>query len=170
MSLKILQVSPEKTLEIRHKVMWPDKSIDYVYTIQNPEGRPAIFVGDLVDSGPASNLVLRLVMSMVKNEQAFCVLGNHDDKLKRKLYGKNVQIKHGLQETLDQLATEPETFIEEVKTFLSGLITHYIFDDGKLCVAHAGLREDMQGRTSGAAPRWCCCRGAAAARRGCPWC
>jgi len=127
-----------------------DRNINYGYTVQHSEGRKALFVGDLVDRGPASNEVLRLVMSMVKNDQGLCVLGNHDDKLKRKLSGKNVQIKHGLQETLDQLANEPEEFIDEVKAFLNGLITHYILDEGKLCIAHAGLREDMQGRTSGA--------------------
>src|SRR5206468_2519551 len=30
-----------------------------------------------------------------------------------------------------------------------GLISHYVLDDGKLVVAHAGLRQEMQGRASG---------------------
>ena len=34
--------------------------------------------------------------------------------------------------------------------FLDGLISHYVFDDGKLVVAHAGLKESMQGRGSAA--------------------
>ena len=34
--------------------------------------------------------------------------------------------------------------------FLDGLVSHYVFDDGKLVVAHAGLKESMQGRGSGA--------------------
>ena len=128
-----------------------DRTKNYGYTIKNPKGRTTVFVGDLVDRGPASNEVLRLVMSMVKNNQALCVAGNHDDKLKRKLEGRNVQIKHGLAETLEQLASEPASFIDEAKEFLDGLISHYMLDGGKLCVAHAGLREDMQGRTSGPA-------------------
>ena len=126
-----------------------DKEVNYGYTVTVPEGRKVFFVGDLVDRGPASNKVLRLVMSMIKNKQALCVLGNHDDKLKRKLEGRNVQISHGLAETLEQLATEPEAFVTEIHAFLSSLISHYILDNGKLCIAHAGLREEMQGRTSG---------------------
>ena len=126
-----------------------DKEVNYGYTVTVPERRKVLFVGDLVDRGPASNKVLRLAMSMIKNKQALCVLGNHDDKLKRKLEGRNVQISHGLAETLEQLATEPEAFVTEVHAFLNSLISHYILDNGKLCIAHAGLREEMQGRTSG---------------------
>ena len=48
-----------------------------------PEGRKAVFVGDLVDRGPDSPGVLRLVMHMVGNGTAMCVPGNHDVKLQR---------------------------------------------------------------------------------------
>ena len=34
-------------------------------------------------------------------------------------------------------------------TFLDGLVSHYVLDDGKLVVAHAGMKEEMQGRGSG---------------------
>jgi protein phosphatase len=33
--------------------------------------------------------------------------------------------------------------------FIDGLVSHYVLDDGKLVVAHAGLKESMQGRGSG---------------------
>jgi protein phosphatase len=33
--------------------------------------------------------------------------------------------------------------------FIDGLVSHYVFDDGKLVVAHAGMKEAMQGRGSG---------------------
>ena len=33
--------------------------------------------------------------------------------------------------------------------FLDGLVSHYVLDDGKLVVAHAGMKEEMQGRGSG---------------------
>ena len=128
---------------------------NYGYTVQPPKGRKAVFVGDLVDRGPASNEVLRLVISMQKAGDALCVAGNHDAKLLKKLNGKNVQVKHGLAETLEQLATEPATFIEEVKKFLNGLISHYVLDGGRLVIAHAGLREDMQGRMSSAVRSFC---------------
>lgn len=127
-----------------------DRTRNYGYTVKAPVGRTAVFVGDLTDRGPASNEVLRLVMSMVKTGVALCVRGNHDDKLERKLNGRNVKVQHGLGETLEQLATEPEAFIKEVKTFLRGLLSHYVLDDGQLVVAHAGLKESMQGRGSAA--------------------
>jgi protein phosphatase len=115
-----------------------------------PAGRRALFLGDLVDRGPASPQVLRLVMSMVRGGQALCVPGNHDIKLLRYLTGKQVNEKHGFAETVAQLALESDTFKNQVRQFLDGLVSHYVLDGGRLVVAHAGLREDMQGRGSGA--------------------
>ena len=112
--------------------------------------RRAIFLGDLVDRGPASPQVLRLVMSMVRAGTALCVPGNHDIKLLRHLNGKKVTVNHGLAETLAQLEAEPEAFKGEVRRFLDGLVSHYVLDGGSLVVAHAGLPEAMQGRGSGA--------------------
>ena len=116
---------------------------------RHPEGRRAFFVGDLVDRGPESPAVLRLVMAMVRAETALCVPGNHDIKLKRKLDGRDVRLTHGLAETLAQLEREPAAFIEDVKAFIDGLVSHYVLDGGKLVVAHAGLKESFQGRASG---------------------
>jgi len=114
-----------------------------------PAGRKAVFVGDLVDRGPKIPGVLRLVMAMVDAGHALCVPGNHDIKLMRKLRGKDVQITHGLADSLQQLETETPEFRESVAKFLDGLVSHYVFDDGKLVVAHAGMKEEMQGRGSG---------------------
>lgn len=125
------------------------------FRVKNPVGRKAIFLGDLVDRGPDSPRVLKLVMSMVANGQALCVPGNHDEKLYRKLSGKNVQITHGLAETLEQLEAETPEFKEQIKQFLKSLVSHYWLDDGKLTVAHAGLKEEMQGRSSGKARDFC---------------
>jgi polynucleotide kinase-phosphatase len=119
------------------------------------ETRTLVFVGDLVDRGPNSPAVLRLVMRLVREGKAHCVPGNHDVKLMRKLSGKNVQITHGLAETLAQLGNEPPEFVEDVRVFLDGLISHYVFDGGKLVVAHAGLKEEMQGRGSGTVREFC---------------
>ena len=79
-----------------------------------------------------------------------CVPGNHDVKLMRKLRGRDVQITHGLAESLAQLANEPEDFRKRVAEFIDDLVSHYVLDDGKLVVAHAGMKESMQGRGSGA--------------------
>ncbi len=116
----------------------------------HPEGRTAVFVGDLVDRGPASPDVLRLVMGMVAEGSAACVPGNHEQKLLRALRGRDVQQSHGLGETLAQLEGEPAEFRERVVEFLDGLVSHYVFDEGRLVVAHAGMRAEMQGRASAA--------------------
>jgi protein phosphatase len=118
-------------------------------TFRHPQGRRAVFLGDLVDRGPAVTDVLRLVMTMVEAGDAFCIPGNHDVKLVRKLKGRDVQITHGLAESLAQLELEPPEFRTRVAAFLDGLISHYVLDDGELVVAHAGMKADLQGRASG---------------------
>lgn len=121
---------------------------DDEFMAQHPESRRAIFVGDLVDRGPKTPDVLRLVMNMVKNGSGICVAGNHDVKLMRKLRGKDVRITHGLAESLEQLEGETAEFKAEITKFLDRLIGHYVFDAGKLVVAHAGMKEQFQGRSS----------------------
>ncbi|SCE68075.1 polynucleotide kinase-phosphatase [Micromonospora viridifaciens] len=115
----------------------------------HPAGRTPVFVGDLVDRGPDSPGVLRLVMGMVAAGHAICVPGNHEQKLLRKLRGRDVRLTHGLAETMDQLAAEPAGFVAEAAAFIDGLVSHYVLDGGRLVVAHAGLKEAYQGRASG---------------------
>ncbi|MBW9215575.1 polynucleotide kinase-phosphatase [Mumia sp. zg.B53] len=114
----------------------------------HPEGRQALFVGDLVDRGPDTPGVLRLVMGMVAAGTALCVSGNHEAKLVRALRGSKVTVSHGLAESLAQLESEPEDFRKQALDFMDGLISHYVLDDGKLVVAHAGLKEAYHGRSS----------------------
>lgn len=137
--------------QLGYRVAWKEKQV----TVMPPEGRRAVFVGDLVDRGPRSPDALRIAMSMVADGSGLCVVGNHDDKLKRHVEGKQVKVAHGLAETIEQLRTEPSEFAGEVRTFLDGLISHYVLDGGKLVVAHAGCKEEMQGRASGAIRSFC---------------
>jgi len=115
---------------------------------RHPAGRKAVFLGDLVDRGPRVVDVLRIVMGMVKADTALCVPGNHDVKLLKWLRGRNVRVAHGLQQSIDELEAEPPGFRSDVATFLDGLISHYVLDGGLLVAAHAGLKEEMQGRAS----------------------
>ncbi|QDU88994.1 Bis(5'-nucleosyl)-tetraphosphatase PrpE [asymmetrical] [Pirellulimonas nuda] len=119
----------------------------------HPDGRKAVFVGDLVDRGPRVVDTLSLVRNMMAAGAALCVPGNHDVKLLRKLRGKNVQLTHGLAETMAEIDAIPEGsragFCRGLADFLDGLISHYVLDDGKIVVAHAGMKESMQGRGSG---------------------
>ncbi len=122
---------------------------------RHPAGRRAVFVGDLVDRGPDTPGVLRLVMGMIAGGDALCVPGNHENKLLRALRGRKVQVTHGLAESLAQLEAEPAGFVTQVESFLDGLISHYILDGGRLVVSHAGLPERYQGRASGRVRTFC---------------
>ena len=120
----------------------------------HPEGRKAVFVGDLVDRGPRVVDTLRLVATMVAHGSALCVPGNHDMKLLRKLNGSEVKIAHGLAQTLAEIdgldAGIKDPFCRELCGFLDGMVSHYVLDDGKIVVAHAGLKEEFHGRGSAA--------------------
>lgn len=120
---------------------------------RHPQGRRALLLGDLVDRGPDSPGVLRLVMAMVAAGTALAVPGNHDMKLARKLLGRDVKIAHGLAETLAQLDALPDAerqaLADAARTFFEDLSSHLWLDDGRLVAAHAGLKSEMQGRSSG---------------------
>ena len=117
------------------------------------DGRKAIFLGDLVDRGPPILDAVRIVRNMVARGSALCVPGNHDMKLMRKLRGKNVQIAHGLAATLAEIDALPEPirgpFCDGLADFLDGLVSHSVLDGGDLVIAHAGMKQEMQGRGSG---------------------
>ncbi|MBO0773337.1 MAG: polynucleotide kinase-phosphatase, partial [Actinobacteria bacterium] len=118
-------------------------------------GRRAVFLGDLVDRGPDTPGVLRLVMGMVAGGDALCLPGNHEAKLLRALRGRDVRVTHGLAESLAQLDQAGPGFRAEAEGFLDGLISHYVLDGGRLVVSHAGLIERYQGRASGRVREFC---------------
>ncbi|MFD2571674.1 AAA family ATPase [Spirosoma soli] len=126
-----------------------------VAQLSHPKGRKIIFVGDLVDRGPNSAGVLRLVMQLVQQGTALCVTGNHDDKLRRKLRGNKVSMTHGLADTVAQVEAEPSFFRQDVRRFLENLPYYIRLDGGRLLVAHAGLREDLHGRTGETVRAFC---------------
>lgn len=114
----------------------------------HPHGRVAVFVGDLVDRGPDTPGVLRRVMEMAAAGTALCVAGNHEAKLVRALRGAPVRMTHGLAESMEQLAEETQAFRDSVVEFMAGLPHQLVLDDGRLVVAHAGLRQDLHGSDS----------------------
>ena len=131
----------------------PNYPITYARLYHHPDGRRAIFLGDLVDRGPRNLDVLQLARHMVEAGHALCVPGNHDVKLLRKLNGRNVKVRYGLEQTLAEFAALPDEIRQEFEAttaeWLRSLISHYVLDGGKLVVAHAGLKEKLQGRASG---------------------
>ena len=126
-------------------------SLGYVRGVRgyaHPEGRRAVFLGDLCDRGPRNADALETVMEMVKGGNALAVPGNHDVKLLKYLRGKNIQMTHGIDRTAAEMEARGEQFRAEAADFLDGLVSHYVFDDGRLITAHAGLKQEYIGRGS----------------------
>ena len=126
---------------------------DGVYA--HPDGRQAAFLGDFCDRGNRNADVLRLVMDMVKSGNALAVPGNHDVKLLKYLRGKSIAMTHGIDKTIAEIEAQGENFKAEVAEFIDGLISHYVLDDGKLVIAHAGLKQEYIGRGSARVREFC---------------
>lgn len=105
-----------------------------------PDNRTLVFVGDLTDRGWSSGELLLFAMDMFAAGRARFVLGNHDDKLKRWAMGRNVQVRHGLDKTVDDIErmeidrNKIIEFFEQMPYFLS-------IDDNRLIITHAAWRE-----------------------------
>lgn len=113
--------------------------------IDLPEGRRLVFLGDYVDRGPEPVKVLDLVMNAVEHGVAYALLGNHEDKLYRKLIGRNVEIKEPLRFTIEKLELAGSQYIEKVVSFIESLPYQAIFDNDNLFIAHGGMKEEIQG-------------------------
>jgi protein phosphatase len=142
-------VELESLLEkLGYKVSWQSGAGERQVCVVSPQGRKLVLVGDLVDRGPRSPDVLRIAMAAVESGAGLVIQGNHDNKLRRWLDGRNVKIGPGLRECINQLSHETDAFKARSKAFLSDLPSHYWLDAGRLTVAHAGLKEEMMGRCS----------------------
>jgi hypothetical protein len=122
---------------------------------RHPDGRVAVFLGDLVDRGPDTPGALRIAMDMVDAGTALCVPGNHEAKLARWLHGKRAKPSHGLRQSIEQLEREPASFRARVRDFIDSRVSHYRLDGGRLVVAHAGLKAELQGRVGGKVKAFC---------------
>jgi len=118
----------------------------------HPAGRQAVFLGDLTDRGPYNVSTLLLVTAMVRAGTALYVPGNHCRKLYRWFVGHRVQLQHGLQRTVRELEALPAAERRAVALQFCRLFEeappYMILDEGRLVVAHAGIKEDMIGRMS----------------------
>lgn len=141
--------------KLGYGVIWHDEAGVRGVTIAPPPGRRLIFVGDLVDRGPRTPDVLRIVMSAAAAGHGFCVPGNHDAKFLRWLKGHDVTLTHGLDRSVAQMGKESQAFHQAVKAYLDALPSHIWCDGGRLVVAHAGLTEGMIGRATGAVREFC---------------
>jgi protein phosphatase len=145
----------DELIQLLEKLGYAPRLEEGQWQVTPPAGRKLVFVGDLVDRGPNTPAVLELVMRLCKEGKALSVPGNHDDKLMRMLQGKKVQLNHGLEQSKAQLEGCSLAFREAIIEFIDHLPSHLTLDDGKLIVAHAGLREDLQQRSSGMVREFC---------------
>jgi protein phosphatase len=134
---------------------WTEENGEHRFRTTPPEGRKVLFVGDIVDRGPRVADALRIVMDMVADGHAFCVLGNHEAKVEKWLNDRDVKMTHGLNATAADLEAAGPAFKARVKSFVGKLVSHYMLDGGKLAVAHAGIKAEMQGRASGRIREFC---------------
>ena len=124
----------DELIQLIHKLgyVWNKNALSH------PHNRKIIFVGDLVDLGPASDKVLDFVIQLKAQNIADCVIGNHDNKLYRKLLQRDVQLSHGLEKTLEQLAGKEYLFPNYIE-FLGSLPPYLIYDEGRLIITHAAF-------------------------------
>ena len=114
------------------------------------DGRRLVFVGDLADRGPDSIGVLHLIGHLVGRGRALLTLGNHDDALLRWICGEQFDTsKGGLAETLAQIEarSDKKAFKEAMAALFGCAPLYLVLDGGKLIVVHAGIEEDMIGKT-----------------------
>ncbi|HEX8032623.1 MAG TPA: metallophosphoesterase [Ktedonobacterales bacterium] len=115
----------------------------------HPEGRRLIFVGDLVDRGPGSVDVLRIVLAMRDAGTGLNVMGNHDMKFWRWLRGRRVHIAFGLQRTISEVEALPvlqrDAFTRQLEALFDATPGYLILDAGRLVVTHGAIFDWMIG-------------------------
>jgi len=79
-------------------------------------------------------------------------------ELMRKLKGRDVQMTHGLADSVQQLDKESPEFKQAVIKFLDDLVSHHVFDDGKLVVRTRGHEGGNAGAWIGQGTRFCSLR------------
>ncbi|RFU64152.1 bis(5'-nucleosyl)-tetraphosphatase PrpE [Peribacillus glennii] len=119
----------------------------------HPSGRILAFVGDLTDRGPFSLKVIDAVHELVVQQKlALYSPGNHCNKLYRYLQGNRVQVTHGLETTVAELAALTAREEKKIKKKFIDLYEqaplYQIADQGNLIIAHAGIREDYIGKNN----------------------
>lgn len=115
---------------------------------RHPAGRKLVFVGDLIDRGPDSPGVVRLVADMIASGTALAVMGNHDlNAVARKHKADNTWLfGHGPVSPFERsISTERER--DELLAVLASLplaleredvrVVHAAWDDASITALHA---------------------------------
>lgn len=120
------------------------------HLVRHEGGRKVILLGDLVDRGP-KNLTTMRISKKIEEFGGLRVLGNHDAKVGKWLCGRDVKMGLGQEPTMEEFKHMTAEERAEWGEWMLDAEAHYIFDGGKLAVAHAGINEEYLGRkTNGA--------------------
>jgi len=142
-------------VELLHRLGYVRRRGRFVH----PEGRRAVFLGDLTDRGPLNADTISLVYAMVRGGSALYVPGNHCWKLYRYLRGAPVQVQHGLEVTVRELEALPPRrramVCKKFQWLFEQAPPYLVLDEGRLVAAHAGIREEMIGQVSKRIIRFC---------------
>lgn len=113
----------------------------------HPQGRIPVFLGDIIDKGPDSYHVLKMVLRMVSRKKALYVPGNHCDKLYRYLKGTNHHLSVPLQKTIAQIkcAADGKSVMKEFSQYMSKVKSHLVLDGGNVIAVHAAVSEESIG-------------------------
>lgn len=118
----------------------------------HPHGRLLGFVGDLTDRGHHSLQTISTVYNLFEKGALYYVPGNHCNKLYRYFLGNNVKILHGLETTVAELSALPRSERDRYRDMFLSLYEqsplYHVLDDGKLIIAHAGIKEELIGKQS----------------------
>ncbi len=126
---------------------------------RHPQARRALLLGDLVDRGPATPEVVEIARVMSAEGDGLAVIGNHDLKFLRAARGEPYETNGHVERSLAQYGVwerdgHPGMLASGIR-FLEGLGDHYVFDGGELVAAHAGLKEELQGRNGPEVRKFC---------------
>lgn len=138
----------ELLAKLGYAIKWSWAGGSRIPDISAAPDRTVVFVGDLVDRGPGSGDVVALVMRMCAAGLALCVPGNHDVKFRKWLDGHQVALTHGLATTVADFELMSAMDRAAVSQFIRALPPYLWLDDGRLVVAHAGIKSEMIGQTS----------------------
>lgn len=121
------------------------KGSDDLY--RHPEGRIFVSLGDIVDRGPGSHTAINFFKKHIEASLAISVMGNHDNKFARWLMGKNVTVKNGLQETINQIPADLDK--KELAEFIfKNFKPYYLFempDTSLFALTHAAFKANYVG-------------------------
>ena len=108
------------------------------------KGDEIVFVGDLVDKGPSSAGVVKIVRRLASKHKVVVVEGNHEDKHRRfrKHLANGSDTAHKMKDA-EELAEITEGLSVEDIAFLDSAVPFHRVPEHNILVVHAGIPADM---------------------------